>query len=134
LSACETGTGKLYEGEGVFGFNRGFAAIGIPSTIASLWEVENSSTYKLTELFYQYLAKGMPVDVALQNAKKEFIKSSPREKQLPYYWAAPILTGQTDPIELKKNFLWIYVLAGAGMVFLFIVARVRGIARMPLRK
>lgn len=118
----------------MFGFNRGFAAIGIPSTIASLWEVENSSTYKLTELFYQYLAKGMPVDVALQNAKKEFIKSSPREKQLPYYWAAPILTGQTDPIELKKNFFWIYILAGAGMVFLFIVARVRGITRMQMRK
>ena len=29
LSACETGNGKLYQGEGIFSFNRGFAALGI---------------------------------------------------------------------------------------------------------
>ncbi|MDP9042568.1 MAG: CHAT domain-containing protein, partial [Bacteroidota bacterium] len=33
LSACETGNGKLYKGEGVFSFNRGFAALGIPSSV-----------------------------------------------------------------------------------------------------
>ena len=32
LSACETGNGKLYQGEGVFSFNRGFAALGIPAS------------------------------------------------------------------------------------------------------
>src|SRR6185436_8460379 len=32
LAACETGKGTLYQGEGVFSFSRGFAAIGIPSS------------------------------------------------------------------------------------------------------
>ena len=58
LSACETGTGQWYGGEGVFSFNRGFAALGIPSSITNLWRVENKSTYRLTELFYKYLAEG----------------------------------------------------------------------------
>ena len=57
LSACETGTGKVYQGEGIFSFNRGFAAIGIPSSISSLWQVDNESTYRLTELFYKWLSK-----------------------------------------------------------------------------
>ncbi len=69
LSACETGNGRLYQGEGVFSFNRGFAALGIPSSITNLWMADNESTYRLTELFYKELAKGLPQDIALQQAK-----------------------------------------------------------------
>ena len=76
LSACETGSGKLHEGEGVFSFNRGFAALGIPSAITNLWSVDNTSTYKLTELFYKHLTEGLPVDIALQKAKLEFLQTS----------------------------------------------------------
>jgi len=121
LSACETGSGKFYEGEGVFSFNRGFAAIGIPSSIANLWRVENSSTYKLTELFYSKLAKGLPLDVALQQAKIEFIQTSSREKQLPYYWAAPILTGRTDAIDLTKSYAWMYAVGGILLVGIIVL-------------
>jgi CHAT domain-containing protein len=69
LSACETGSGKLYQGEGVFSFNRGFAAIGIPSAITNLWSVDSKSTYELTELFYKFLSEGNPTDIALQKGK-----------------------------------------------------------------
>ncbi|HYJ38731.1 MAG TPA: CHAT domain-containing protein, partial [Chitinophagaceae bacterium] len=128
LSACETGTGKLYEGEGVFGFNRGFAALGIPTSISNLWQVENTSTYKLTELFYHYLSKGLPIDVALQKAKIDFIKSATGERQLPYFWAAPILTGRTDAMELKKNYAWMYLIGAicfGGIVFGFLSTRIK---------
>ena len=73
LSACETGIGKIYQGEGVFSFNRGFAALGIPAAITNLWSVDNTSTYLLTELFYKWLAKGLPTDVELQKAKLDFL-------------------------------------------------------------
>jgi hypothetical protein len=36
---------KVYQGEGVFSFNRGFAALGIPAAITNLWSVDNESTY-----------------------------------------------------------------------------------------
>jgi CHAT domain-containing protein len=106
LSACETGIGKLYQGEGIFSFSRGFAAFGVPSSMSTLWSVDDLSTYTLTELFYKYLAKDMPVDIALQKAKLEFIKSSSKAETLPYYWAATVLVGKTDPIKFDNPVNW----------------------------
>ncbi|HEX7905579.1 MAG TPA: CHAT domain-containing protein [Chitinophagaceae bacterium] len=111
LAACKTGKGKLYQGEGVFSFSRGFAAIGIPSSISNLWSVDNISTYRLTEYFYEYLSQGLPVDVALQKAKLEFLTVASGENKLPYYWASAILLGKTDPVKYKKPGNWkLYIL------------------------
>jgi len=115
------GTGKIYQGEGVFSFNRGFAALGIPAAITNLWSVDNESTYLLIELFYKWLAKGLPTDVALQKAKLEFLQTASREKSLPCYWAGPVLVGKTDIIELNKAFAWKWIilfLVTGGIVFL----------------
>ena len=119
------GTGKIYQGEGVFSFNRGFAALGIPAAITNLWSVDNESTYILTELFYKHLAKGLPTDVALQKAKLEFIKNASREKSMPCYWAGPVLVGKTDIIELSKPFPWIWTILFVitGGIVLFAVRR-----------
>ncbi len=108
LSACETANGKLYRGEGVFSFNRAFAALGIPAAVSNLWSVDNESTYQITELFYKYLSQGSPTDVALQKAKLEFIdKISSQEKKLPYFWAGTILTGKVGIIKSGPGFPWI---------------------------
>lgn len=103
LSACETANGAFYQGEGVFSFNREFAALGIPSAIVNCWSVDNQATYKLTELFYQYLAAGDSTDIALQKAKKTFLQDASLERKLPYYWAAPILTGQATVLMHKSS-------------------------------
>lgn len=123
LSACETGIGEWYRGEGVFSFNRGFAALGIPSSVSNLWSVDNLSTYRLTEIFYKYLASGLPIDICLQKAKLEFMKNSPKEKSLPYYWAATVLAGKTDAIEIKKPFFsksLLRLIVLSGFVFFFL--------------
>lgn len=112
LSACETGNGKFHQGEGVFNFNRGFAALGIPSSITNLWMVEDKATYRLTELFYKQLAQGVPQDIALQNAKLEYMQTASGENRLPYYWAATILAGRTDAIAYTKGFPWKWVVLG----------------------
>jgi CHAT domain-containing protein len=122
LSACETANGKLYQGEGVFSFSRGFAAMGVPSSVSNLWAVDNLSTYQLTEYFYKYLSEGLPFDVALQKAKLEFILTSSKEKQLPYFWAAPVLTGQSSAITIDKTFPWKYVWIIAAIVILSFLA------------
>lgn len=120
LSACETGTGKLYRGEGVFSFNRGFAALGIPASITNLWRVEDHATYRITELFYKNLAKEMPKDVALQQAKIEFMNSPGRKNQLPYYWAAPVLVGSPEVIQFKNSSFWTWI--GIGGIVLLVIS------------
>lgn len=109
LSACETGNGKDYTGEGVFSFNRAFAALGIPSAVANLWSVDNNTTYQITELFYKYLSQGLPTDIALQKAKLEFLKTASRQHSLPYYWAAPVLVGKPEIIAVNNqaSFPWL---------------------------
>jgi CHAT domain-containing protein len=134
LSACQTGTGRLYRGEGVFSFNRAFAAVGIPSSLTNLWSVNNESTYQLTELMYKYLAEGFPKDVALQKAKLEFMKKASKERTLPYYWAAPVLVGTVDPVISGGGGYWKYVLGGTLLIAaigggMYIRKRKTGLAR-----
>lgn len=118
LSACQTGKGINYHGEGIFSFNRGFAALGIPAAIANLWSVDNTSTYLLTELFYKHLVTGLTTDMALQKAKLEFLKTASKEKSMPCYWAGPVLIGKTDTIVLNKtcSVKWIIIFSGLSCV------------------
>lgn len=106
LSACETGKGRLYQGEGIFSFNRAFAALGVPSSVVNLWSVDDQSTYRLNELFYFYLAKEFPIDVALQKAKIDFYRTASMQNQLPYYWAASVLVGKNNRIEFPQKRAW----------------------------
>lgn len=105
LSACETASGQSFTGEGIFSFSRGFAALGIPASVTNLWRVDNEATYRLTELFYKYLADGQPADVALQKAKLNYMASASLRRQSPYYWAAMIHMGKEN-ITIKKPRRW----------------------------
>jgi CHAT domain-containing protein len=122
LSACNTGNGKFYQGEGIFSFNRAFAAVGIPASVVNLWSIDSKSTYKLTELFYKYLSDGLTTDKALQSAKLEFFRTSDIQQTLPYYWAAAILVGKTEAIDFHQGLsLKTWSIPGIIMIFLFIV-------------
>lgn len=118
LSACQTGKGRNYHGEGIFSFNRGFAALGVPAAIANLWSVDNTSTYLLTELFYKHLAKGLPTDMALQEAKLEFLKTASKQKSMPCYWGGPVLIGKTDTLAPNKTYpvKWVIIFSALSLV------------------
>ena len=107
LSACKTAVGKNAKGEGILSLSRGFASLGIPATLTTLWSVENQSTYTLNELFYRHLAQGYSKDVSLQKAKIEFLQSQSGEKQLPTFWAAAVLVGDAEAISWSNN--WLYL-------------------------
>ncbi|WP_159477119.1 CHAT domain-containing protein [Dyadobacter sp. 3J3] len=120
LSACRTGVGKNQKGEGVFSLARGFAGIGIPSTLTTLWSVENKSIYELTELFYDQLKKGVSLDIALQQAQIEWLKTASKSDQLPYSWAGMVLVGNVEPVDmgLSKNTMYILIASIAGSLVL----------------
>ncbi len=110
LSACETNTGKQQKGEGVYSLARGFAAAGIPSTIATLWKADNEAMYKISEAFHILIKKGMDKDNALQQAKIQFIKNGSKENQLPFYWASIVLLGNHEAVQLSSSFHYTYII------------------------
>ena len=121
LSACKTAVGKNAKGEGILSLSRGFAALGIPATLTTLWSVENQSTYTLNELFYRYLSQGEEKDIALQKAKIEFLKSQSGEKQLPTFWAAAVLVGDAEAISSGFSWWWILGVLGLGIILIKIL-------------
>jgi CHAT domain-containing protein len=104
LSGCRTGVGKTVKGEGVFSLARGFAAAGIPSTITTLWSVDDKVTYDIMEKFYAHLQNGVPSDEALQKAKLEFLENQDGQEALPYYWASTVVLGKSMTLE-KTSFV-----------------------------
>jgi CHAT domain-containing protein len=125
LSACNTGVGKNVPGEGVFSLARGFAAAGIPSSITSLWPIDNKATFHLSEIFYESLGQGKPTDLALQEAKLRFLEENPGNFQLPYFWAAEVLVGKSFTFKMKNNNKFLVYFLVAIIVIGLIVLRMR---------
>ncbi len=55
LSACNTGSGKVINGEGLLGLQRSFLVAGASSVVASLWSIYDRSTPLFMSLFYDKL-------------------------------------------------------------------------------
>lgn len=109
LSACDTGTGFYENGEGVISLSRAFNYAGIPSTVMSLWKVDDDATAKIMTYFYEHLSEGEAKDEALKNAKLDYLKHTEDDLlKHPYYWSGFVLTGNTDPI-IKSYDYWVYL-------------------------
>lgn len=91
LSACETGLGKIMNGEGVFGLQRAFSIAGARSIIMSLWKVDDTATQLFMIDFYKNWLSGKTKHEAMLSAR-ESIRNIP-EYSHPYYWAGFILIG-----------------------------------------
>ncbi|MEM7104262.1 MAG: CHAT domain-containing protein [Bacteroidota bacterium] len=108
LSACETARGKIAKGEGVMSLARGFAYAGCQSTVTTLWQVNNQSTADIMERFYNHLEAGLTKDVALKQAKMDYLGSDEIDQvgAHPYYWAAYVPIGNTSALQFGKGTPW----------------------------
>ena len=113
LSACDTGSGKYFSGEGVMGLSRGFLLAGSQSVLVSLWPVSSQATVKLMEQFYKNLKSGKSKSESLRLAQLSMMnnsqlqntdtrgliritsKSNISTKSVhPFYWAPFVLIGE----------------------------------------
>ncbi len=90
LSACETGLGKVVNGEGVFGLQRAFMTAGARCIIISLWKVNDNTTNELMTVFYTEWIKTGNKRKAFQTAQKQLRLKYPEA----YYWGAFIMIGE----------------------------------------
>jgi CHAT domain-containing protein len=91
LSACQSGLGQYYRGEGVVSLVRPFLAAGVPTVVASLWSVDSKATSDLMIEFHRQrkLTAGLHAAEALRRAQIELA----RTYEHPFYWAPFIVVG-----------------------------------------
>ena len=96
LSACETGVGKVAQGEGVYGLRRALVIAGAESMLMSLWQVDDNATRDLMTGYYRRLERGKGRSEALRLSQLRMLRSE--DYRHPYYWASFIPSGQWEPM------------------------------------
>jgi CHAT domain-containing protein len=92
LSSCESGVGKLVDGEGMIALSRGLFYAGARNIMLSLWKVSDQQTYGLMDTFYRNVAAGNGFASSLRAAKLSMITKS--NSAFPAKWGGFILVGQ----------------------------------------
>lgn len=93
LSACQTRSEELYEGEGAIGASRAFEALGVPVVIATLWPVDASASSDLMISFHRMRKmSGLNSAAALRSAQLELMTNNSKYRH-PFYWAGFVSVG-----------------------------------------
>lgn len=90
LAACETGLGKVQNGEGVFGLQRAFLVAGAQNVLLSLVKINDQAARNFMNLFYEELLSEPDPQQAFFNARAKFRKVDKN----PYNWGAYILVSK----------------------------------------
>ncbi len=130
LSACETGNGLMVNGEGVISLSRAFSYAGCKSVVTSLWKADEISISFITKRLHHYLQKGLPIDIALQKSKIDFLASNDIDARIktPAFWANLVLIGDYQPVtESPVN--WFYfagIFAVCSILVFFVIKKLTG--------
>jgi CHAT domain-containing protein len=95
LSACDTGVGRRFRGEGTMSLGRAFMYAGSPRVVATLWPIDDTATaqfmhYFYAALLYKHFTASQALCYAQANMRSQKIKP---EWQSAFYWGAFTLTG-----------------------------------------
>ena len=98
LSACQTGCGKIFRGEGVIGISRAFMKGGASSIISTLWKIDDQYSMKITETFYhEWKNNNLTKANALRTAQLSLLNEIKNDRKIvyphPFIWAGFTLLG-----------------------------------------
>lgn len=127
LGACETGSGKRYDGEGIISLARSFLYAGASSIVTTLWSINDDSNQELTSHFFQNIKDGQSKNEALRNAKLSILENDrPDLYAHPVFWAAYTPIGNMEAMGGEMPWWWMG-LAAIGLLGLFFIwKRTRG--------
>jgi CHAT domain-containing protein len=113
LSACETGTGQFFAGEGTESIASAFAYAGGRNVLMSLWRVEDWSTGGLMNAFYRDQNSASSLVDALTSAKRAYLHEADALRAHPSLWAGFILVGDGEHARSAYRDRWWTTLAFA---------------------
>ncbi|MFG0318541.1 MAG: CHAT domain-containing protein [Planctomycetota bacterium JB042] len=96
LSACSTGLGTAFGGEGMQSLQRAFHVAGARTVVASLWKVDDAATADLMKVFYRArFDEGMSTAEALRTARLDLLERNRAAfgDARPATWGAFVLSG-----------------------------------------
>jgi CHAT domain-containing protein len=125
LSACETGVGKYYKGEGIYNMGRGFIYAGCPAVVMSYWKINDRITANQIGYFYQCLKGNKTINSALRMAKLKYLSHSDNITAHPVNWASLNAWGKTDMLIEKESKITICLFAGAILIVLMLIFKNR---------
>ncbi|MDO5972502.1 CHAT domain-containing protein [Flavivirga aquimarina] len=126
LSACETGVGKLYKGEGAMSIARGFQYAGAQNVLFSLWQINDLSTSQIMKSFYKNYGDNQSAYTSNHQSKLDYLKNEgiSNIKKSPYYWSAFVYYGQITKPTNRDNKL-IYTLLGLFILLIIVLLLLR---------
>ncbi len=96
LSACETGTGQVVSGEGIFGLRRAFEIAGAGTLVTSLWSVRDQAARDWMNTFYRAaMEQRLSPSEAARSASLAALEAGRERGEIPHPsdWAAFIVSG-----------------------------------------
>ena len=128
LTACESGFGRLYRGEGVYSIARAFAYTGSKSTVVGHWKIGDQSSSAIIRNFYQNL-EGNTISKALRNAKLAYLDNDDHLLSHPNYWAGLVVVGD---MAVSSERDYILLKTSAALVLFVLIACIIVIMRKPI--
>ena len=119
LSACESGLGKGYKGEGMISMASAFTYSGCENILMSLWKVNDQASTILMDDFYGQLLEGETIDNALRQAKLNYLTSADELTADPFVWAPLVAYGSLGKVFETSKMTYI-VIASVGFLALLI--------------
>ncbi|MFZ1730844.1 MAG: CHAT domain-containing tetratricopeptide repeat protein [Bacteroidota bacterium] len=87
LSACETASGTVQVGEGVYGLQRSFLIAGAKNVMMSLWSIDDNAAFSLMKKFYNSYIMQSDAQTSLADAQRQLV----RDGALPCDWGAFVI-------------------------------------------
>ncbi|MFY9571016.1 MAG: CHAT domain-containing protein, partial [Blastocatellia bacterium] len=97
ISACESGLGQYYRGEGMVSLVRPFLALRVPMVVASLWSIDSKATSDLMTNFHRNrMAANHPLEAGEALRLAQITMAESAQYQHPFYWAPFIAVGSNN--------------------------------------
>lgn len=99
LAACRTGISGLAKGEGALGFARALMAAGVPTVVATLWDIDDEASTLLFTSVHRALRRGLDGPAAVQAAQLSLLTSTNPRHRDPAVWGAVIAAGALGAVS-----------------------------------